>query len=53
MDDEGGESLPAINSLRDATIEMLNAFVLPKDRVVYKEPNFIVEEIQRLRTCEI
>jgi galactokinase len=42
-----------VNSLRDASIEMLDAFVLPKDKLVYKRCRFIVEEIQRLlQACE-
>ena len=47
------ENQPEVNSLRDATIEMLDAFVLPKDKLVYKRCRFIVEEIQRLlQACE-
>lgn len=47
------ENYPEVNSLRDATIEMLDAFVLPKDKLVYKRCRFIVEEIQRLlQACE-
>jgi galactokinase len=47
------EHEPQVNSLRDATIEMLDAFVLPKDKLVYKRCRFIVEEIQRLlQACE-
>ncbi len=43
----------AVNSLRDVTIEMLDEFVLPKDKLVYKRCKFIVEEIQRLlEACE-
>ncbi|MEP6465048.1 MAG: galactokinase [Parafilimonas sp.] len=42
-----------VNSLRDATIEMLDEFVLPKDVLIYKRCKFIVEEIQRLlNACE-
>ncbi len=44
---------PEVNSLRDATIEMLDEFVLPKNKLVYKRCRFIVEEIQRLlQACE-
>ncbi len=47
------ENHPEVNSLRDATIEMLNTMVLPKDKLVYKRCRFIVEEIQRLlQACE-
>lgn len=47
------EHKPQVNSLRDATIAMLDEFVLPKDKLVYKRCRFIVEEIQRLlQACE-
>jgi galactokinase len=47
------EHNPQVNSLRDANIEMLDEFVLPKDKLVYKRCRFIVEEIQRLlEACE-
>jgi len=47
------EHEPQVNSLRDATIAMLDEFVLPKDKLVYKRCRFIVEEIQRLlQACE-
>ncbi|HEY2727335.1 MAG TPA: galactokinase, partial [Parafilimonas sp.] len=47
------ENYPEINSLRDATIKMLDAFVLSKDKLIYKRCRFIVEEIQRLlQACE-
>lgn len=42
-----------VNSLRDATIAMLDECVLQKDKLVYKRCRFIVEEIQRLlQACE-
>ena len=44
---------PEVNSLRDATVEMLDESVLPKDKLVYKRCRFIIEEIQRLlQACE-
>ncbi len=47
------ENYPAVNSLRDASIKMLDECVLPKDKLVYKRCRFIVEEIQRLLlACE-
>lgn len=47
------EHEPQVNSLRDATIEMLGEYVLPKDALIYKRCKFIVEEIQRLlKACE-
>lgn len=42
------EHHPQVNSLRDATFEMLHAHVLPKDAEVFKRCKYIVEEIQRL-----
>lgn len=42
-----------VNSLRDVSIEMLDEFVLPKDKLVYKRCRFIAEEIKRLlAACE-
>jgi galactokinase len=47
------ENHPQVNSLRDATIEMVDECVLPKDALIYKRCKFIVEEIQRLLiACE-
>ena len=44
---------PEVNSLRDATISMLDKYVLPKNEVVYRRCHFVVEEIERLRSgCE-
>ena len=41
------------NSLRDATMQMLNDYVLPKDKLIYKRCKYVVEEIQRLLlACE-
>lgn len=39
---------PAVNSLRDVDMQMLNAHVAAKDQIVYKRCRFVVEEIQRL-----
>lgn len=39
---------PEVKSLRDATVEMLDKYVLPKDDVVYKRCLYVVQEIQRL-----
>lgn len=42
------EKHPQVTSLRHATIDMLDKYLLPKDKTVYKRCFFIVEEIQRL-----
>jgi galactokinase len=41
---------PSIQSLRDATEDMLNKYVLPKDAVVDKRARFVVQEMNRLIT---
>jgi galactokinase len=47
------EKHPQVNSLRDATMQMLNDHVLPKDNLIYKRCKYVVEEIQRLlAACE-
>jgi galactokinase len=47
------EHEPEVNSLRDVSVDMLNKYVLPKDKIVYNRCLFIVEEINRLKTgCE-
>lgn len=47
------EKYPEINSLRDATIEMLHEMVLPKDELIYRRCKYVVEENIRLLTgCE-
>jgi len=38
-----------VNSLRDATEAMLDAFVLPKSELIDKRSRFIVQEIERLQ----
>ena len=44
---------PEVTSLRDATLEMLNKHVLPKDKIIHQRSRFVVEEIGRLITgCE-
>lgn len=44
---------PQINSLRDVTEEMLNKYVLPKNKVIDMRSRFIVQEIERLlKGCE-
>ena len=42
------EKYPAVNSLRDATIQMLDECVRSNDAIVYKRCRFVVEETQRL-----
>jgi galactokinase len=39
---------PTVNSLRDATIEMLEKYVLPKDLLIYNRCKYVVEENIRL-----
>jgi galactokinase len=47
------EHHPAINSLRDASLEMLQQYVRPKDELIFKRCKYIVEENQRLvKGCE-
>jgi galactokinase len=47
------ENHAQVNSLRDATIEMLDENVLPKDALIYKRCRFIIEENERLLSgCE-
>jgi galactokinase len=44
---------PGINSLRDATVSLLDKYVLPQSDLVDKRCRFIVQEIERLKTgCE-
>lgn len=42
---------PAVNSLRDATVAMLDEFVKPQDSEVYSKCRYVVEEIGRLTTA--
>ena len=39
---------PTVNSLRDATIEMLEKYILPKDILIYNRCKYVVEENIRL-----
>ncbi len=39
---------PTVNSLRDATIKMLEKYVLPKDALIYNRCKYVVEENARL-----
>lgn len=43
------EQFPKVQSLRDATIAMLNEAVLAKNKLVYTRCRFVVEEISRLQ----
>ncbi len=38
----------SVNSLRDATMDMLNAWVLPRDPLIYQRCRYVVEENGRL-----
>lgn len=43
---------PAVESLRDVTIEMLDQYVLLQDELVYRRSRFVVDEMNRLnRAC--
>jgi galactokinase len=47
------EHEPNVNSLRDATEEMLDKYVFPKDELIDKRSRFVVQEINRLQNaCE-
>jgi galactokinase len=47
------EQHPGVNSLRDATMEMLHEIVEPKDPVIFRRCKYIIEEKERLLTgCE-
>lgn len=39
---------PAVASLRDATVEMLDQYVLPFNPIVYKRSRFVIDEMDRL-----
>ncbi len=39
---------PSVVSLRDATVEMLDQFVLPVNELVYRRSRFVVDEMGRL-----
>lgn len=41
---------PEVTSLRHATIDMLDEYVLPKDKTIDQRSRFVVEEIKRLLT---
>ncbi|MGN6601951.1 MAG: galactokinase [Ginsengibacter sp.] len=43
------EHEPNVSSLRNANEEMLNKYVLPKDRIIDMRSRFIVQEIDRLQ----
>jgi galactokinase len=44
---------PEVNSLRDATMEMLHKYVEPVDTLIYKRCKYVVEEKERLlQGCE-
>ncbi len=45
--------LPTVKSLRDITENMLDQFVMPKDKLIDKRSRFVVQEIERLLAgCE-
>lgn len=44
---------PNVLSLRDATVEMLNQYVLPFNDLVYQRSRFVVDEMERLiQACQ-
>ncbi len=47
------QNRPAVKSLRDVTIEMLNNYVEPVDPLIYKRCKYVVQENERLLgACE-
>lgn len=42
------ENVQGVNSLRNVTEEMLDKYVLPKDRLIDKRSRYVVQEIDRL-----
>lgn len=42
------EHVQGVNSLRNVTEEMLDSYVLPKDKLIDKRSRFVVQEIERL-----
>lgn len=42
------EQEPAVQALRDVSVDMLDAYVLPKSEVIYKRCKYVVEENSRL-----
>jgi galactokinase len=44
------EHHPEVSSLRHATVDMLNKYVLPKNKIIHDRSRFVVEEIDRLLT---
>ena len=47
------EHHPEVNSLRDVSMEMLQKYVEPKDKLIFTRCKFVVEEKERLLTgCE-
>jgi len=44
---------PEVKSLRDATMEMLDEFIFPRDKIIYRRCKYVVEENARLlNACE-
>ncbi|OYW78517.1 MAG: galactokinase, partial [Sphingobacteriia bacterium 32-37-4] len=44
---------PEVQSLRDATVEMLDQYVLPFNDLVYQRSRFVVDEMERLnQACQ-
>ncbi|MGE5108629.1 MAG: galactokinase [Sphingobacteriales bacterium] len=43
--------LPQVKSLRDVTLDMLEKFVLPNDKIVYNRCKYVVEENARLQSA--
>lgn len=42
--------IPGVKSLRDVTVDMLNNYVLPKNRLIDMRSRYVVQEIERLLT---
>lgn len=42
------EQVPSVKALRDVTVDMLDKFVLPKDKLIYQRCKYVVDEDNRL-----
>lgn len=47
------QNVEGVKALRDVNLQMLNDYVLPKDKLVYRRCKYIIEEINRVHVaCE-
>lgn len=42
------EQVPSVKALRDVTVDMLDKYVLPKDKLIYQRCKYVVDEDNRL-----